>query len=242
MISQTLVVLLSASIVSAQYSVRWYSNPPGNAGFAAPACIGREFSLGCPDIPGYQCCEAPPGREEFIYVRVTSSGVPGVVAFHDTDSWGGCLGCTVTGTLNICYNNVPFETVSILPVNRRLCQTIGNSSPIWKRNGGALIGNGAFPKTDSIIPGTGGNASIPATCNKISMVTVNDVDYHLEDGQMQEEFMRDYHGPMGGDQFVEKYGLKPMNVGNGVDGQKHDTRAVNGPAGTSEITETIRED
>jgi len=176
---------------SGPYTIRYYGVPSGNV-----HCCAR--SISCRNVPQLDCCESPPSPSSFPEVYVNSGGQPGIVSFHETDAGGECLGCSNTGSINTCITNVPFEPVAVLDPNSALCSTTANDYPNKR----------SVPQIKTpIIEGTGGNASVPAVCNRLNAVGIAGIDYEIpEEGR--DEFMKDFID-MSDEELISKWALIP---------------------------------
>ena len=200
--------IIFATLGSAQrgpYTVSYYqASHNGNLG-----CSPRLHKLQCFRIPAFECCEAPPGRQYFPHAKAESGGETGFVSFHTTDSSGDCLGCTAGGVLGDCYNNSPFEPISVYPLNHKICETPYNDNPSRNKRTMSDVKD-KIP----IVEGTGGEASVPKVCNKINAISIQGVSYYLNT-DLNEEFMNDFHN-MPGEEIIKKYALVEADV---VDGE-----------------------
>lgn len=178
-----------ASAASGPYTIRYYGVPPSGGG---AYCV---TSFSCKNVPQLDCCESPPNRASFPHVVVTSSGPAGVVTFHETDSGGGCLGCSNTGAINKCISNVPFEPVTVLNPSSVQCITDYNGFPS-KRDDAA---ESKMP----IKEGTRSNAT--KVCHQPNTVGVGSYDYVLQ-GSINQTFVDDLLSMTSADS-IQKYDL-----------------------------------
>ncbi|KAI0010089.1 hypothetical protein F4779DRAFT_328274 [Xylariaceae sp. FL0662B] len=148
-LSFSLLIATSSFAAAGPFTIRWYSRQ---------GCTGN--SLACNGYDKFQCCEQPPSPSSFPTVRAISSGPTGILVFTEVTNTGECGLCTSTGSLNICYRNVPFQTAFVANITQ--CQ------PPPKR------GLDLRSKVPSLTQHTECNQTVP-----LDTATVNGHDYDL---------------------------------------------------------------
>ena len=193
--------LVYASVAAAQYDIKWYNTN---------GCCG--YNLGCRNYPAYRCCEEPPSLSTFPYAKVLSSGPPGILVWHELSTIGGCAEVTSTGSINQCYQNAPFEPITVTPIpgakRRRSISADGNGTLIDNDFGHTNMTATATEKNkEPLPPGSKPEDFEAQGCGKINSVELNGMHYIIEEGVLNEAFVEDLH-KMDHNDLIQKYKLE----------------------------------
>ncbi|KAE8151682.1 hypothetical protein BDV25DRAFT_138605 [Aspergillus avenaceus] len=141
--------------------------------------------MSCQDQETLTCCTAPPGRENFDWVRATSAGPAGVLAFFETDANGDCLRCSSTGVINSRYHNVHFETTMMI-----------NAASACPRHAKKTTAGEVLDNSTSLYKAT----------RQVDTLTVGGYDYNISHLPL-EELVKDIAADLPDQELLKKWSL-----------------------------------